>query len=142
MRICPLNIPQKVIYLIVYFNYYLFDNLSYFAQCLFLLQPDFESQKYEIERFIISSIHAKYYLIMYYQKYHCKLNYIEYFWCSVKKWVKENCWYTLENFQSLVPYAIASISNKLLWYIIIVVNKKWTIIEKDFSMDHHNKRLL
>ena len=48
---------------------------------------------------------------MYYPKYHCKLNHIEHFWCSAKKWARENCNYTLDDLRQCVLHALASVSN-------------------------------
>ena len=53
---------------------------------------------------------------MYYPKYHCKLNHIEHFWCSAKKWARENCNYTLDDLQRRVHCVLASVSN----YTILV----------------------
>ena len=67
------------------------------AKRLLLVQLDFQVQKCEIEEFIIFSTNGKYHMLIYYPKYHCELNHIEYFWFIVIKWAQENCQYILEN---------------------------------------------
>ena len=82
------------------------------------MQPDFLNQKCEIEESIINSVNRKYYLVVYYPKYHCKLNYIEHFWYSAKKWARKNCQYIFKDIQRYIPRSLASISQKtiLIYY--------------------------
>ena len=84
------------------------------AKRFLLVQPDFQAQKCEIEEFVTGSPHGKHHIMMYYPKYYYKLNYIEYFWCSAKKWVQENCHYTLDDLRRRIPQALVSISNKII----------------------------
>ena len=49
--------------------------------------------------------------MIYYPKYHCKLNNIKYFWYSAKKWFCEYCNYILDDLQQFVPCTLASVSN-------------------------------
>lgn len=46
------------------------------------VQPDFLQQKCEIEEKITASPNGAYPKIIYYPKFHCELNHIEYFWCN------------------------------------------------------------
>ena len=74
-----------VIFLLI-INYYILINLlDWCVHRLLLVQPDFASQKCEIEESITISANRKYHLVIYYPKYYCKLNYIEYFWYNAKK---------------------------------------------------------
>ena len=50
-----------------------------------MIQLDFWSQKCEIEEFITISANEKYYIVFYYLKYYCELNYIKDFWYNTKK---------------------------------------------------------
>lgn len=52
--------------------------------------------------------------MMYYFKYHCKLNHIEYFWCNIKQWARKNCHYTLDNLRRCVPQVLASVFTKII----------------------------
>lgn len=84
------------------------------ARRLLSVQPDFLSQKCEIEESITQSKDGKHHFVMYYPKYHCELNHIEHFWCSAKQWARENCHYTLDDLRRRVPRALASVSNKTI----------------------------
>ena len=67
-------------------NYYMLINLlDCCAHRLLSVQPDFVSQKCEIEEFITKLTNGKHHLVIYYPKYYCKLNHIEYFWYNAKK---------------------------------------------------------
>ena len=67
-------------------NYYMLINLLDFcAQCLLSVQPDYVTQKCEIEETITKLTNGKHYLVMYYPKYHCELNHLEHFYYSAKK---------------------------------------------------------
>ena len=79
---------------------------------LLLVQPDFSSQKCEIEKLISNSLYGWYHLVLYYLKYHCKLNYIEHFWYSAKQHAQFECKYSLNAFRQRVPLTLASVSNK------------------------------
>jgi len=47
-------------------------------------------------------------------KYHCELNFIEYFWGAVKKWLREQCDYTFNTLHQNMPLALASVSVELI----------------------------
>ena len=59
------------------------------ARRLLSAQPDFQAQKSDIEE----TIEMKSYLVLYYPKFHCELNHIEYFWSHSKRYARENCNY-------------------------------------------------
>lgn len=79
---------------------------------LLSVQPDFSSQKCEIEESINNSSHGRHHLVYYYPKYHCELNHIEHFWCSAKQHAQFECKYNLNALRQRVPLALASVSNK------------------------------
>lgn len=62
----------------------------------------------------MQSANGKHHLVMYSPKYHCELNHIEHFWCSAKKWARENCNYTLDDLRRRVPRALASVPNSII----------------------------
>ncbi|RPA90423.1 hypothetical protein L873DRAFT_1652355, partial [Choiromyces venosus 120613-1] len=40
---------------------------------------------------------------IFYPNFHCKLNFIEGFWCSAKYYARENCQHSLEGLQETIP---------------------------------------
>lgn len=74
------------------------------------LQPDFKSQKSLVQEVIENAGH----LCIILPKFHCKLNFIEYFWGSVKQWLGMHCDYTFQTLQENMPKALASVD-----YILI-----------------------
>lgn len=55
------------------------------------LQPDFQQQKSLIQEVIEAAGH----LCIFLPKFHCELNFIEFFWGVVKKYLRDNCDYIL-----------------------------------------------
>ncbi len=51
-------------------------------------QPDFLTQKCEIEE-LISEWHGLQYRVLYYPKFHCELNHIEHFWAHAKRYARD-----------------------------------------------------
>jgi len=67
-------------------------------------QPDFKAQKSLVQEVIESAGH----LCIFLPKFHCELNFIEYFWAVVKKYLHNNCDYTFATLQANMPKALAS----------------------------------
>lgn len=59
-------------------------------------------------------------------KFHCEINFIEYFWGSVKRWLRENCTYEFQTLQENMPKALGSVSVELIrkWEL-----RAWRFIE-------------
>jgi hypothetical protein len=69
------------------------------------LQPDFQEQKSLVQEVIETAGH----LCIFLPKFHCELNFIEFFWGAVKKYLRTNCDYTFKTLQDNMPNALASI---------------------------------
>jgi hypothetical protein len=69
------------------------------------LQPDFREQKSLVQEVIEEAGH----LCVFIPKFHCELNFIEFFWGMVKKYLRENCDYTFDTLKANMPKALASV---------------------------------
>ena len=77
------------------------------------LQPDFKEQKSLVQEVIEAAGH----LCIFLPKFHCKLNFIEFFWGVVKKYLRDNCDYTFATLKENMPKAQESVrlSTIRLW---------------------------
>jgi hypothetical protein len=75
------------------------------ATCILSLQPDFQEQKSLVQETIEAASH----LCIFLPKFHCELNFIEFFWGAVKKYLREHCDYTYTGLQKNLPDALASV---------------------------------
>jgi hypothetical protein len=76
------------------------------AKCILDLQTDFLEQKSLIQEVIEKAGH----LCIFLPKFHCELNFIEFFWGAVKRYLREHCNYTFETLKENMPKALASVS--------------------------------
>lgn len=65
-------------------------------------QPDFIAQKGRVQEMGEGKGH----LILFYPKFHCKLNWIEYFWARVKVYTRTHCSYDIKSLRENVPAAL------------------------------------
>jgi len=86
-------------------------NANCFAQALLSSQPDFQSQKCQLQETIEAAGHR----IIFYPLYHCELNFIEYFWGRAKVYTRAHCGYTFPSLVRTVPLALAQIPDVLVW---------------------------
>jgi len=68
-------------------------------------QPDFRLQK----SMLVEEIEQKGHLVMFFPKFHCEINWIEYFWAQCKRYAREHCDYTLTGLRARIPDALASV---------------------------------
>lgn len=68
-------------------------------------EPDFKSQKSLVQDVIKAASH----LCIFLPKFHCKLNFIEFFWGATKKWLCDHCDYTFKTLKANLPLAMHSV---------------------------------
>jgi hypothetical protein len=68
-------------------------------------QPDFFKQKSLVQETIEAAGHVCLFL----PKFHCELNFIEFFWGMVKKYLRDNCDYTFDTLKENLPKALHSV---------------------------------
>lgn len=81
------------------------DSLACCYKRILELQADFQEQKSLVQEVIESMGHLSIFLL----KFHCELNFIEYFWRQVKKYLRDNCDYTFDTLKDNMPIALASV---------------------------------
>jgi hypothetical protein len=69
------------------------------------LQEDFCEQRSLVQEVIEAAGH----LCLFLPKFHCELNYIEFFWGMVKKYLRDHCDYTFNTLKENMPKALASV---------------------------------
>ncbi|KZV70014.1 hypothetical protein PENSPDRAFT_632253 [Peniophora sp. CONT] len=74
------------------------------------LQPDFKQQKSLVQETIEGAGH----ICIMLPKYHCEINFIEYFWGAVKRYLREHCDYTFNTLRANLPTALQSVSKLLI----------------------------
>jgi len=102
------------------------DGLTCCAKRILERQPDFKSQKSLVQEVIEEAGH----LCLVLPKFHCELNFIEYFWGSVKRYLRVNCDYTFSTLQQNMPLALASVDKILIrkWQNRMI---RWTEAYRD-----------
>ena len=69
------------------------------------LQPDFQAQKSLVQETIEATGH----MCIFLPKFHCELNFIEYFWGKVKRYIWENCDGSFKTLKENLPLALQSV---------------------------------
>ena len=75
------------------------------------MQPDFMEQKSLVQEVIEEVGH----LCIVLPKSHCELNFIEFFWGAVKKYLHDNCDYTFDTLKENMPKALESVQLSTIW---------------------------
>ncbi|RPB23933.1 hypothetical protein L211DRAFT_838386, partial [Terfezia boudieri ATCC MYA-4762] len=60
-------------------------------------------------------IEARGHLVLFYPKFHCELNFIEFFWAAAKRHARENCEYSLQGLRDTIPLSLNSVSELTIW---------------------------
>ncbi|CAB4477291.1 unnamed protein product [Rhizophagus irregularis] len=76
------------------------------ARRVISLEPDFLAQKGAIEELIENAGHK----CIFFPKFHCELNFIERYWGAAKRYSRENCNYSWEGLQRVVPESLDSVT--------------------------------
>jgi len=74
-------------------------------------QPDFQDQKSLIQEVMKWAHH----LCIVLPKFHCELNFIEFFWGAVKRYLRERCDMIFETLKENMPQALASVELATIW---------------------------
>ncbi|CAK5263642.1 unnamed protein product [Mycena citricolor] len=68
-------------------------------------EPDFQQQRSLVQETIENARH----LCIILPKYHCELNFIEFFWGAVKRYLRDNCDYSFDTLRANMPKALESV---------------------------------
>ena len=80
------------------------------ARRLLLVQPDFLAQKSRLQE----EIEKRGHLCLFFPKFHCELNWIEYRWGRAKWYTRKHCQYNWPSLIKTVPRALEEIPSLLL----------------------------
>jgi hypothetical protein len=86
------------------------DSIDCCARRLLSQQPDFLEQKSSVQEVIEAAGH----LCIFLPKFHCELNFIEFFWGAVKNYLQEHCDYTFDTLKTNLPKALDSVELKTI----------------------------
>ncbi|KAI0337675.1 hypothetical protein BDW22DRAFT_1423443 [Trametopsis cervina] len=86
------------------------DSVDCCARQILEHQPDFLEQKSLVQEVIESAGH----ICIFLPKFHCEMNFIEYFWGAVKRYLREHCDYTFDTLRENMPKALASVPVELI----------------------------
>jgi len=74
-------------------------------------QLDFRNQKCHLQEEVEALNHQ----VMFYPKFHCELNFIEYVWGVTKRYTRNNCGFDIKSLRRLIPLALDSVTHQLIW---------------------------
>ena len=61
--------------------------------------------------------------VFFYPKFHCELNFIEYFWAQAKRFARQNCAYSLSGLRQTIPHALDSVSIETIRKLYMRTNR-------------------
>jgi IS5 family transposase len=85
-------------------------------------QDDFKQEVSLLETIIQQAGHE----VIFYPKFHCELNYIEYYWAALKRYTRDNCKYTFSELENTVLEAMGSVDLKTIRRFAIR-SKRWML---------------
>jgi len=68
-------------------------------------QPDFLAQRSLVQEVIEAAGH----MCIFLPKFHCELNFIEYYWSAVKKYLRDHCDFTFDTLKANMPKALEAV---------------------------------
>ena len=77
-----------------------------YAWHIISLQPDFLAQKCALQELVEEADHV----CIFYPKFHCELNFIEWYWGAAKRFAWENCNYSWAGLKQIVPRSLESVN--------------------------------
>jgi hypothetical protein len=80
------------------------------ARALMAQEPDFKLQKCRIQEEIEAHGHQA----LFYPKFHCEINPIEYVWGGAKRYARNHCGYSIKALRTTIPLALTSVSPSLI----------------------------
>jgi len=110
-------------------------------------QHDFRNEKSLLETVIVEAGHEA----IFYPKFHCELNYIEYYWAALKRFTRENCKYSFPELERTVLMAMDSVTLKtirrfadrskrwLMAYIDGLTKEQREFAEKQYKLSHRRE---
>ena len=81
------------------------------ARALIAQESDFKAQKSRLEEEVQLTGH----LVHFFPKYHCELNFIEYYWGAAKHYARQRCGYHIKALRKMVPECLNSVKPTLIW---------------------------
>lgn len=81
------------------------------ARVLMASQQDFQEQKGMLEEEVLKRGH----LVLFFPKFHCECNWIEYFWGDLKRRTREQCDYSWDGLKRTVPRVLESTDKMRIW---------------------------
>ena len=81
------------------------------ARALIAQESDFKAQKSRLEE----EVEEKGHLVYFFPKYHCELNFIEYYWGAAKRYARRRCGYNIRALRKMVPECLNSVKPTLIW---------------------------
>jgi len=83
----------------------IFESEACCLKCILENQPDSLAQKSLVQEVIEAAGH----MCIFLPKFHCELNFIEYYWSAVKKYLREHCNFTFSTLKENMPKALESV---------------------------------
>lgn len=97
---------------------------------ILLLQPDFQSQKGKLQETLEKDYGS---IVLFLPKFHCELNWIEYYWGWAKRRTRDACDYTLDGLRENIPIVLRSCPNATIFKFFQRILRMIDAYKEDFS---------